>query len=161
MRHEKKPNYFKLGGNEHQPPYGFVNRVRALLCFFDEVCVPLGCFPAGCQEGTRCFLPLPIKSARPMLFNASRKIGQFSGAWYRRNALCKRRCRAPRTDPTFSESRVTFRNGFFSVWYIAEAMAKGVGRKAWTWSRRKLFAFSHSASCSMSSSVVPGWAEMK
>ena len=37
----------------------------------------------------------------------------------------------------------------------------GEGRKACTWSARKPFFFSHSASSSMSSSVVPGCAAMK
>ena len=35
----------------------------------------------GCQAGTRCFLPLPIRSARPMRCKASRSSGQFSGSW--------------------------------------------------------------------------------
>ncbi|MPM72650.1 hypothetical protein SDC9_119626 [bioreactor metagenome] len=37
--------------------------------------------PAGCQAGTSCFLPLPIRSARPISFKASRSNGQFSGSW--------------------------------------------------------------------------------
>ncbi|MCG3146134.1 MAG: hypothetical protein HONDAALG_03989 [Gammaproteobacteria bacterium] len=44
---------------------------------------------------------------------------------------------------------------------MAVAVAIGAGRKACTWSARKPFLFSHSASSSMSSSVVPGCAAMK
>ena len=52
-------------------------------------------------------------------------------------------------------------SGTYSTVFIAAAIAIGVGMKVCTWSRRKPFFFSHSASCSMSSSVVPGWAAMK
>ena len=44
---------------------------------------------------------------------------------------------------------------------MAVAVAIGDGRKVCTWSARKPFFFSHSASSSMSSSVVPGCAAMK
>jgi hypothetical protein len=48
-----------------------------------------------------------------------------------------------------------------AVWYMVVAIAIGVGVKVCTWSRLKLFFFSHSARFSMSSSVEPGWAAMK
>ena len=57
--------------------------------------------------------------------------------------------------------RVTLRSGFLPEWYIAVAVAMGEGRKVCTWSARKPFFFNHSASFSMSSSVVPGCAAMK
>ena len=58
-------------------------------------------------------------------------------------------------------SRRSLRSGFFPVWYIAVAVAIGDGRNVWTWSARKPFLFSHSASASMSRSVVPGCEAMK
>ncbi len=62
---------------------------------------------------------------------------------------------------TSSLPRVTRFSGFLCEWYIAVAVAIGDGRKACTWSARKPFFLSHSASSSMSSSVVPGCAAMK
>ena len=53
---------------------------------------------------------------------------------------------APGDATTFSEARVTLCNGFLPVWYIAVAIAMGVGRKVCTWSTRKPLCFSHSAS---------------
>ena len=37
--------------------------------------------PAGCHVGTRCRLPLPIRSSRPMRRSASRRIGQLFASW--------------------------------------------------------------------------------
>jgi acyl-CoA thioesterase II len=37
--------------------------------------------PAGCQAGTRWRLPLPMRSARPMRFSASRSSGQLLASW--------------------------------------------------------------------------------
>ena len=36
---------------------------------------------AGWRGGTRCSLPLPIRSARPIFFSALRNSGQLSGSW--------------------------------------------------------------------------------
>ena len=41
-------------------------------------CSPL---PLGWSAGISCFSPLPIRSARPIRFRASRKSGQFFGSW--------------------------------------------------------------------------------
>jgi hypothetical protein len=41
--------------------------------------------------GIRWCLPLPIRSARPMAFSASRSSGQLFGSCQRRKALCRRR----------------------------------------------------------------------
>ena len=62
---------------------------------------------------------------------------------------------------TASLSRVMRFSGFLPLWYIAVAVAIGEGRNACTWSARKPLRLSHSASSSMSSSVVPGCAAMK
>ena len=62
---------------------------------------------------------------------------------------------------TFSVSRPTLRSGFLPVCHIAVAVAIGPGKNACTWSARKPFFLSQSASSSMSSSVVPGCAAMK
>ncbi len=67
----------------------------------------------------------------------------------------------PRGEKTRSPLRVTRFSGLRPVCHMAVARAMGEGRKAWTWSARKPFRFSHRASSSMSSSVVPGWAAMK
>ena len=53
------------------------------------------------------------------------------------------------------------RRGLRPVWYMAVAVAIGEGKKACTWSARKPLRLSQSASCTMSWSVVPGWAAMK
>ena len=62
---------------------------------------------------------------------------------------------------TSPPARRTRAAGSCRVWYIAVALAIGDGRNAWTWSARKPLRLSHSASASMSSSVVPGCAAMK
>ena len=69
--------------------------------------------------------------------------------------------RRPFTTWTCSLPRLSDAAGFLPVWYIAVALAIGDGRKACTWSARKPLRLSHSASSSMSSSVVPGCAAMK
>jgi hypothetical protein len=55
-----------------------------------------------------------------------------------------------------SARRSTRFSGLRPVWYMAEAVAMGVGRKAWTWSGRKPLRLSQSARSSMSSSRGPG-----
>src|SRR5450830_572333 len=40
----------------------------------------IGLTAIGCHAGTRCFLPLPIKSSRPIRLSASRSIGQLLGS---------------------------------------------------------------------------------
>lgn len=42
-------------------------------------------------------------------------------------ALCRRRRRSPRTMSTFSLPRPTLRSGFLLLWYMAVAVAIGLG----------------------------------
>ncbi len=94
--------------------------------------------------------------------SASRSTGQLFGIVIAQEGLVQPALpQALRESRTLSLLRVIRRSGFLPLWYIAVAVAIGEGRKACTWSARKPLRFSHSASSSMSSSVVPGCAAMK
>jgi hypothetical protein len=102
----------------------------SVLFFRRALCSPIGGRLVG---GISWCLPLPMRSARPRAFSASRSSGQLLGSCQRRKALCRRRRVSPRTMSTRSaragpsSKRLMPLSGFRPLWYIAVAVAIGLG----------------------------------